>query len=130
MPYIFVGASVTAVIPIIILFKVFIERLRENPDNEGKLFIQYFIGIAIAEFIPIVLVVIGMVNVSPVADISELYFPGALIILVTGAAIFFVLLQQFGDLRVNTMMYRIISMGLIGGIPIVSLVGLMTMIPS
>src|SRR5699024_7788179 len=82
-PYIFVIATIVAIVPILIISKIAMGRIKENPEQREKIYSQFFIGIALSESIPLILIVYGFANLSPVASIEELYAPGLIIILFT-----------------------------------------------
>src|SRR5690625_4657785 len=94
MPYIFVAASIISVLLVVILFKITIEKIKEDPKAAGHAQTRFFIGVAISEIIPIILIAYGMMNIEQVTDITELYVPGLIIILTVAVALFFVILQK------------------------------------
>lgn len=132
-PYVFVLATIVAIIPILIIFKVSMERIKENPKNRGKVTIHFFIGVALSEIVPIILVVYGFSNISPVQTINELYVPGLIILLMMGFAAFFIFLQRMTDvdeeLKDVTTIFAMIGLALTNAIPIMSIVALVTMLP-
>jgi len=133
MPYIFVAAALIAVVTILIIFKISIEKIKENPDAAEKAKINFFIGVATAEIIPILLIVYGFLNIEKVASIEELYLPGLIIILAVGIASFFIFLQRTVGVeeraRQATNLFAVLSLGLVSAFPIISIVALFTMIP-
>src|SRR5690625_1543711 len=94
MPYIFVAASIISVLLVVILFKITIKKIKEDPKAAGHAQTRFFIGVAISEIIPIILIAYGMMNIEQVTDITELYVPGLIIILTVAIALFFVILQK------------------------------------
>src|SRR5690625_451484 len=134
MPYIFVAASIISVLLVVILFKITIEKIKEDPQAAGHAQTRFFIGVAISEIIPIILIAYGMMNIEQVSDITELYVPGLIIILTVAIALFFVILQKAvsgGDEKAQqaARLFTTISLPLISSIPIVSIVGLLMMMP-
>ncbi|HEX6593671.1 MAG TPA: hypothetical protein VF095_03670 [Bacillota bacterium] len=134
IPYIFVGATFLAMIPFVVLFKISVERIKENPEQYAKTILSFFIWVALIEAIPILLIVFGMMNMAPVQTVEELYTPGLLILLLTGFAIFFVFLQRTfdipDDLKQSVHQFALIAIGLVLAIPMLSIVSLFLMIPS
>lgn len=132
-PYIFVLATILAIIPILIIFKVSMERIKENPKMREKAQIQFFIGVALSEVIPIILFVYGFSNISPVQTINELYLPGIIILLMMGFAAFFIFLQRMVDVEEDLKdvinIFAMIGLAITNAIPIVSIVALFTMMP-
>src|SRR5690625_2217428 len=97
--YIFALATIIADIPILFIFKVSIERIKENPKEPQKILIQFILWVAIFEVIPIILVIYGMAKEEVVTSISELYMPGMIILLITSFAAFFIFLQMKVDVE-------------------------------
>ena len=127
--YYFVAATLLAIIPILVVFKITIEKLRENPEDREQLFTRFFILVFGIEVLPIILVILGNINQEKVSDISELYVPGLTIILAYVFAYIFITMQRINDTEVDTRMFRIIAFALTSAIPIVSIVMLITMLP-
>src|SRR5690625_3084335 len=132
-PYIFVIATIVAIIPILIISKIAMGRIKENPEQREKIYSQFFIGIALSETIPLILIVYGFANLSIVASIKELYVPGLIIILFTIVAAFFIFLQRAvdvtEDIKGMVTTFSFIALAMITAIPIISIVALFSMIP-
>lgn len=132
-PYIFVAAVLLAIIPILVIFKISIEKIKENPEQHTKAQIHFFIGAALSEVIPIILIIYGFVNLTAVNDIQELYMPGIIIFLTIGIACFFILLQKTVDVEDHVKdivnQFVILSIGITNAIPIIAIVSLISMIP-
>ncbi|WP_042143779.1 hypothetical protein [Paucisalibacillus sp. EB02] len=132
-PYYFAFASLLAVIPILLLFKVNIEKIKENPAEIGKVQTKFFIGVAIAEVIPIILIVLGMMDLTAVSTMEELYIPGQIVILSLVFSPFFIFLQKSVGVPeeakqvVNT--FSFIGMAMANAIPFISLVCLIMLLP-
>lgn len=92
--YLFAIAAALAVVSITFWFKINVEKLKENPTMVGKIQTSFFIGVAISETIPLILLVFGFMNIAPASTIEELYVPGIIVILSFVYAAFFVLLQR------------------------------------
>src|SRR5690625_1061351 len=108
--YYFVAATLLAIIPILVVFKITIEKLRENPEDREQLFTRFFILVFGIEVLPIILVILGNINQEKVSDISELYVPGLTIILAYVFAYIFITMQRINDTEVDTRMFRIIAL--------------------
>lgn len=132
-PYIFVIATIIAIVPILIISKIAMDRIKESPEQREKIYSQFFIGIALSETIPIILIIYGFANLSAVANIEELYTPGLIIILFTIVAAIFIFLQRAVDVTeeikgmVST--FSLIALAMTTAIPIISIVALFSMIP-
>ncbi|MEN2767331.1 hypothetical protein [Ornithinibacillus xuwenensis] len=131
--YLFALAAVLAVIPILFLFKINIEKIKENQENIGKIQTNFFIGVAIAEAIPIILIVFGMLDLSPVSSIDELIIPGIIVIFSMLFAAFFIFLQRSvgvpEEAKQAATTFSAIGLAMANAIPIVSLVSLIMMMP-
>ncbi|MUK89697.1 hypothetical protein GMD78_15110 [Ornithinibacillus sp. L9] len=132
-PYVFSLAAVLAVVPMLIVFKINIEKLKENPENIGKLQTNFFIGAAISEAIPLILIVFGIANMETVAATDELLIPGIIVILTMVIGSFFVFLQRSvgvpEELKEQVTTFAMVGVALINAIPIISIVSLMMMAP-
>lgn len=132
-PYIFVIAAVLAVIPILFVYKITMERIKENPGVVAKAQTHFFIGVALSEVIPIILIVFGMANLVPVNNTEELFLPAIIIFLLIGFSTLFIFLQRAFDVEkeakeaVHT--FAMISFAISNAIPIVALVSLFMMMP-
>lgn len=131
--YIFVVATILAITPILIIFKITMERIKENPEQRGKIQTQFFIGVALSETIPIILIVYGFSNLTTVSSIEELYAPGLIIVLFALVAAFFVFLQRTigvpDDIKEVVNSFALIALAMTTAIPLISIVALFSMIP-
>ncbi|MFC4025007.1 hypothetical protein ACFOUV_14530 [Oceanobacillus longus] len=124
-PYLFTVAAVIAVIGIMVVFKINIDKMKENPEQFGKAQNNFFIGVALSESIPIILIVFGLINAEPV-PMEELYIPAAIVIMMMVFAAFFIFLQRNVDVaedqkqQVNS--FSLIALMLANAIPIIALV--------
>lgn len=132
-PYFFILPTLLAIIPILIVFKVTIERIKEDPSVSRKAQVHFMIGVAVSEVIPIILFVYGFINLTPVNDIEELYLPGIIILLIMGIAAFFILLQRVVDVDEDTkplvMTFTTLTFAVSASLPILSIVALVMMLP-
>src|SRR5690625_39216 len=132
-PYFFVLPTVIAILPILFIFKISVERLKEDPNNFQKAYVQFLIWTAIFEVIPILLIVFAFTRAEPVVNISELYMPGIIIILTSSFAAFFVFLQTkidvVEDAKEAIQRLSLLAFMMMQAIPLVSIVGLLTMMP-
>lgn len=132
--YIFVLATVLLIVPFLFLFKVTIEKVKEDPAQFPKIFTQFIVWIAIFEFLPILLIIFGFVNKRTVTNISDIYLPVGLILIFTLVAIFFVFLQTRVDIIEEAKAYvqrmMIIAMTLIVPIPLLAMIGLLSLVAS
>lgn len=128
-PYVFMLATVINVVPIVFLFKVLINRLKEDTSLKNSIMTKFFIGVAMIEVIPILLIVYGMMDQEKY-PMSEMVVPGAVVLLMMGLAGIAILLQRRIDVpaeakeTVNT--FTFIALALAMSIPIISIVGLLT----
>lgn len=129
----FALASVIGTVSIAIVFKIALEQLKNAPGERERAQTYFFIRVAIAEVIPIILLILGFSYLDTVSDMSELVIPGFFIILSLMIGPFFIFLQSKVDVpekskpAVNT--FTFIGLSIITGIPIVSLVGLLLLLP-
>jgi F0F1-type ATP synthase membrane subunit c/vacuolar-type H+-ATPase subunit K len=131
--YYFAAAAILASLSILLIFKINIEKLKENPDNVGAIQTKFFIGVAIAELLPIIFIILGLVNLTTASSIEELYLPGIIVIFAMVFGPLFILLQRSvgvpEEAKQKVMTFSMIGMALANAIPFVSLVGLFMMMP-
>ncbi|WP_026909362.1 hypothetical protein [Paucisalibacillus globulus] len=131
--YYFALAAILAVIPILLIFKVNIEKIKENPSDVGSAQTKFFIGVAIAEVIPIILIVLGLMDLTPASSIEELYIPGLIVILCMVFAPFFILLQRSvgvpEEAKQKVTTFSMIAWAMVNAIPFISIVGLLLILP-
>lgn len=124
--YIYVAAAAIAVFAIVFVFKLNVEKIKENPEQAPKAMTHFFIGAAISETLPIILLVLGLINLEPVHSIEEIYFPGILIIMFMAFAMFFILLQRavgsHEDSKAAVNNFSFIAIAMANAIPIAALV--------
>lgn len=125
--YIFVLAAFIAVTGILIVFKINVEKIKENPETIQIAQRNLFIGSAISETIPIILIVYGFATVETVENISV---PFMLVILILAFSLFFIFLQSKVDVDENNrgpvQQFSRISMALVSAIPIIAIVFFLT----
>lgn len=100
--YIFVAAAVFSVIPFSIVFKVHINKLIENPEQINAIFKTFFIGVALTKIVPVILLVYGIIKLTDGVEISTLYIPWLLIIIVSVAGYSIVSAQKNLDVNEQT----------------------------
>lgn len=131
--YVFIIASIIAIFSILTIFKIQLKKLKADPDNMQKIQLTFFIGIAIAELIPVVLLFYGIMNITPVAALSELYVPTFIILAAMALGSFFVYLQTKADVSEDAKSlvtsFAFVANAVAMSIPIISLVGLFMMLP-
>ena len=100
--YIFVAAAVFAVIPFSIIFKVHINKLIENPEQINTIFKHFFIGVALSKIVPVILLVYGIIKLTDGVEISALYIPWLIIIIVSVAGYSIISAQKNVDVDKQT----------------------------
>lgn len=131
--YLFAIAAILACVSILLVFKINIEKIKENPENTAAIQTKFFIGVAIAEVIPMILVVFGMMDLTPVASIEELYIPGIIVIFALVFSPLFIFLQRSVGVPENAkqtvMTFSLIGIALANAIPLIALVSLIMILP-
>ncbi|GIN72095.1 hypothetical protein J14TS2_25700 [Bacillus sp. J14TS2] len=132
-PYLFAIASIIAVLSIIITFKLHLDKLKEKPEKQAEIQTKFFIGIAISEVIPLILVFSGFATMQTVQAMSDLFAPFIIILFCILIGPTFVFLQTKVDVVEETknvvMTFAMIGFALVVSIPIVSLIGLFVQMP-
>jgi F0F1-type ATP synthase membrane subunit c/vacuolar-type H+-ATPase subunit K len=131
--YYFVAAAVLAALPILTLYKVLVGKLKEEPTAQASIQQKFFIGVALSETIPLLLIVFGYINLTPVNSVEELYIPGLIVLFIMAYAVFFIFLQRNVDVTPEAkpivQSFTLISLALALGVPIIALVSLFMMMP-
>src|SRR5690625_431029 len=132
--YYFTAAVAFSVIPISFIFKIYMDRLKENPNNQAEIQKNFFIWVFISEIIPIIFVVFGFLHMAPAETMGDLLLPGILIIVIIAFVVFFVLLQLFVDVpeerRWMYTVFTMIAISLVLSFPIISVVVFIAMLPA
>lgn len=130
-PYLFVVAALLAVLPILLIFKISIESIKENPNDYMKVQQRFFIWVAVAEIIPILLIIYGFSNMDTVYPIEELLLPGIIVLFTIGFASLFIFLQRIIDVNEESrgiiQQFVMLSIALVNAIPLISIVSLFLM---
>lgn len=77
--YIFVVAALLAVLPVVVVFKKCVDKLKKDPHSMKKVQKQFFIGAAMSKIVPAILLMYGIIKMTPVDSISTLFIPWAII---------------------------------------------------
>lgn len=133
MPFIPALAAAIAVIGILTAFKKSLDQLKENPENVEKIQSKLFIGAAISESIPILLIVYGFINMDSVTTINELFVPIVIVVALMVFSIIYIFTQSRIDVDPDKKpiirSFSFIGMGLVNAIPIIALIMLFMMAP-
>lgn len=133
IPYIFVIAAWLSALPTLVLFKKYLDRLKKDPSDSYAVLQKFSIGAMISEILPLILLVFGFMQATPVADASELYIPGILILILLVLTVVFNFMQRMVDVETEAKQkvnhFANMALGLTCAIPFASLVALFTMMP-
>ncbi len=77
--YIFVAAALLAVLPVIFIFKNCVDSLKKDPQSMKHVQRRFFIGAALSKIVPAILLMYGIIKMTPVDSISKLFIPWAII---------------------------------------------------
>lgn len=95
--YIFVVAAILAVVPVLIVFKVGVNQLLEHPSDMKKVQRNFFIGAALSKIVPAILLVYGIIKMTPIASIQTLFIPWGIIAVVVIGGLMFIESQKNPD---------------------------------
>lgn len=126
--YFFVVATLLAVLPTMVIFKWALNNIRREPEKQQHFFMRFFIYVGIVEAIPIILIVLGLINVQPIAQFDDLFTPLSIVVITYIVAAIYIFMQRVDDIDVNTLQLRMTALAFSSAIPIVSVVGLLLMI--
>lgn len=131
--YLFMFAAVIAALSILTVYRIFIGKVKQHPDDRPKLLSQFMIRVAISETLPLILLVLAFMNIETVTNINELYLPGLVVLITMAFVPFFIFLQTKVDVTEETKSAvkhsSYLAIGLAMAIPISSFVGLITLMP-
>lgn len=128
--YFFVASAVFSVIPILVIFKINIQKLIENPNQLSEIQRKFLIGVALSKVVPVILLIVGIINMSTV-DLNSLYVPLTIIVIVVAIGFFYISSQRNVDVNedvkiaVNTLTF--IAKPLIFSIPLMATVFMIMM---
>ena len=124
-PYLFTAAAIIAVIGILIVFKINLDKIKADPEQVAKAQTNFFIGAAISESVPLIMIIYAIIHAVPLS-IEDLYVPAFIIIILMAFAMFFIFLQRKVDVeedrRQAENQFSIIAIALINAVPIIALV--------
>lgn len=133
IPYVFVAAATLAMFPILTLYKMNVEKLKQDPSQHARVQNNLMIGVALSEAIPILLIIYGYAQMESVSTVSDLYLPGIILLFLVIFAVLFIFMQaKVGvpeEAKSMITQYSIISLMLALAIPIISIVSLFMMMP-
>ncbi|MBU5465303.1 hypothetical protein KQI49_00485 [Virgibacillus sp. MSJ-26] len=129
----FAAAVALSVLPIAIIFKISMDRLKENPEERFSIQQKFFIWVFISEIIPIILVVFGFVNMAPAETINDMLVPAIIIVAITLFGVVFIFLQRLvdvpADMKEMMTTFTLIGISLMFSMPIISTVAFFSMLP-
>lgn len=79
--YIFVAAAVLSVISLLVIFKVNINKLIEDPSQLPKVQRDFLISVGLSKIVPVILLIFGIIKMTTI-EINNLLIPLAIIIVV------------------------------------------------
>ncbi|HLS35890.1 MAG TPA: hypothetical protein VK061_06605 [Bacillota bacterium] len=77
--YLFTGAAVLSIIPLIFIFKINAEKLAEEPDNFNEIQKRFFISVLVSKVIPALLIIMGITQMKDV-PVDQLIIPWLIIL--------------------------------------------------
>ncbi|WP_339226557.1 hypothetical protein NSQ77_13500 [Oceanobacillus sp. FSL K6-2867] len=124
-PYLFSAAAVIAVIGILACFKINLDKIKENPEQVAKAQTNFFMGVAISESLPLIMIIFALIHAVPL-PIENLYIPAFIIIILMAFAMFFIFLQRKVDVEEDRKQavnqFSMIALALANAVPIIALV--------
>lgn len=128
--YIFVAAAIFSVIPLLVIFKVNINKLIENPAQITEIQNRFLISVALSKIVPVILLIFGIIKMSTI-DMNSLLIPLAIIIIVVIYGFFFISSQknvhENEDVKYAINTLTTIARPLIFSIPLMAIVFLIMM---
>src|SRR5690625_570258 len=94
--YIFVAAAVFSVIPLLVIFKVNINQLIKDPKQFHEVQKKFLVGVALSKIVPVILLVFGIVKMTPV-DFDKLLIPLLIIMIVVMFGFIFISSQKMSN---------------------------------
>jgi len=129
----FAAAVALSVLPIAFIFKISMDRLKENPEERFSIQQKFFIWVFISEIIPIILVIFGFVNMAPAETLNDMLIPAIIIVAITLFGVIFIFLQRLvdvpADMKDMMTTFTLIGISLMFSMPIISTVAFFSMLP-
>jgi len=95
--FIFVAAAVFNSLPILVIYKVHINKIMKDPRSYSAIQRSFFIGAAMSKIIPIILLIFGIIKMSSVESANEIIVPVAVVIAFIIIPVIYILKQRSGD---------------------------------
>lgn len=92
--YLFVVAALVSVVPILIIFKMNIKKLKVDPQQFPQVQKHFFIGAAISKILPIILIIFGILKMPSGIDMNLLYVPWVIIVAVVIYGFYYISSQK------------------------------------
>lgn len=77
--YLFTGAAIFSILPLIFLFKIHVEKAQEEPNNFNQIQKQFFIRVSVSKIIPALLLILGIITMDE-ASVEQLVIPWLIIL--------------------------------------------------
>lgn len=88
--YLFTGAAIFSVIPLLILVKIYMEKVKQDPHNFNELQKKFFIRILISKIFPTLLLVLAMTQMENIHR-AQAIIPWLIILFVLIYGIYYIL---------------------------------------
>jgi len=95
--YIFVAAAVFSVLPIVVIYKVNLEKLIADPRSYDAVQKSFFIGAALSKIVTIILLIFGIIKMSPLQETSQLVLPVFIILVLIGYSTMYIMSKRKAD---------------------------------
>lgn len=90
----YVVAALMAVLGVLFFYKMNVEKIKENPEDAGKIHTSFFLGVAASEVIPIGFLILAFITTEPVHSVPDVILPGVLVALIMIFSIFFIFMTR------------------------------------
>lgn len=124
--YLYVIAAAMAVLAILFFYKMNVEKIKETPEKVGKAHTNFFMGAAMSEAIPIILIIFAYTSIEPVQAVEGLIIPGIFIVLIMLFSVFFIFLQRSvgvpEESKSAVNQFSMIAIAMANAVPIVAIV--------
>lgn len=88
--YFFTGAAIFSVAPLLYLFKIHADQVKEDPDNFNEIQKTFFIQVSISKILPALLIILGITLMDEIS-MNQLFIPLAIILITLGYGIYYIL---------------------------------------
>lgn len=88
--YFFIGAALFSIAPLMVLYKLNVEKVKNDPDNFNHIQKRFFISVTVSKILPALLLILGITQMETVM-LEQLVIPWLIILVALIYGVYYVL---------------------------------------